>query len=280
MRSTQLLLLGLAAAALASVGARAQSLPHATNGGKPADPFSRMHESLDVTVEGLVAAASSDRSALSTQTEREAEARVRVARETGRGLSAPVVPRTSAIARLEELRPLIDPILRSEGVPLDLAFVVVVESGGKPDVVSPKGARGLWQLMPQTARRYGLVVDEERDERLDIAKSTRVAARYLRDLHAQFQSWPIVLAAYNAGEQAVQRAIERGQSDEFGVLASRELLPLETRVYVPAVVNRMAASGKPPSVVGRTTKPAREARIVYAVGTKEDAEPNRVSEGQ
>ena len=268
MRSTLLLLLGLAAVALASVGARAQSLPRATNGGKPADPFPRMHESLDVTVDGLVAAASSDRSAVSTQTEREAEAGLRVATETGRGLSAPVAPLTPAMARLEQLRPMLDSILRSEGVPLDLAFVVVVESGGKPDALSPKGARGLWQLMPETARRYGLVIDGDRDDRLDVEKSTRAAAQYLRDLHAQFGSWPTALAAYNAGEQAVQRAIERGQSAEFGVLSSRELLPLETRMYVPAVVNLMVGSGSLSKVVGRTTQLSREERIVYAVGRK------------
>jgi membrane-bound lytic murein transglycosylase D len=179
------------------------------------------------------------------------------------------------MARLEQLRPILDSILRSEGVPLDLAFVAVVESGGKSDALSPKGARGLWQLMPETARRYGLVIAGDRDDRLDVEKSTRAAAQYLRDLHTQFGSWPTALAAYNAGEQAVQRAIDRAQSEEFRVLASRELLPLETRMYVPAVVNLMAGSGDLPSVAGPTTQPSRDAWIVYAVRTKEGSEPHR-----
>jgi membrane-bound lytic murein transglycosylase D len=173
------------------------------------------------------------------------------------------------MARLEGLRPLLDPILRSEEIPLDLAFVVVVESGGKPDALSPKGARGLWQLMPETARRYGLVVDRDRDERLDIAKSTRAAARYLRDLYSQFQSWPVALAAYNAGEQAVQNAIDRAQSNEFSILSSSELLPYETRTYVPAVMKFVARSGGMPSAVQEATPQHREKRIVYAAQASE-----------
>jgi membrane-bound lytic murein transglycosylase D len=119
-------------------------------------------------------------------------------------------------------------------VPTDLAAIVLVESGGNPTALSPKGARGLWQLMPQTARRYGLIVDGQTDERLDISKSTRAAAEYLRDLFAQFHSWPLALAAYNAGEQAVQRAVSRTGSDTFSLAAAA--LPRETQGYVPAVL--------------------------------------------
>jgi hypothetical protein len=72
------------------------------------------------------------------------------------------------------------------------------------------------------------------------------------------------LAAYNAGEQAVQRAIDRAQSEEFAVLAARELLPLETRTYVPRVLNLMVGSGNLSGVTERVTEPARNARIVYA----------------
>jgi len=132
--------------------------------------------------------------------------------------------------------------------------------------------------MPETARRYGLVVGDGRDERMDVEKSTRAAAQYLRDLHAQFRSWPIALAAYNAGEQAVQRAVDSAQSEEFAVLASRELLPLETRMYVPAVVNLIANSGNPYSVVGETTQRSHDARIVYAVQTKEEKEVRKQNE--
>lgn len=146
----------------------------------------------------------------------------------------PVVRLRAAIARVEFLRPIIEPILREEGVPAGLSGVVLVESGGLATALSPKGARGLWQLMPETARRYGLVVSDGRDGRLDVTKSTRAAARYLRDLHQQFGDWQLAFAAYNAGEQAVERAMGRiGRPDFPGIESG---LPQETRRYVPAVL--------------------------------------------
>lgn len=151
----------------------------------------------------------------------------------------------SAVARVELLRPAIDPILQREGIPVELAAVVLVESGGNATALSQTGARGLWQLMPDTARRYGLVVDGVRDDRVDIEKSTHAAARYLSDLHLQFGSWPLALAAYNTGEQNLQRAIDRSHSTEFTVLNSIGRLPLETRNYVPAVLAAMRSFGQP-----------------------------------
>jgi membrane-bound lytic murein transglycosylase D len=91
--------------------------------------------------------------------------------------------------------------------------------------------------MPGTARRYGLVVTPTVDERLDPYKSTRAAAHYLRDLHTQFGSWPLALAAYNAGEDTVQRALDRASALEFNSIAGASMLPLETRRYVPAVLD-------------------------------------------
>lgn len=82
----------------------------------------------------------------------------------------------AALRRVDQLRPLLIPILEDEGIPQEIAAVVVVESGGRSNALSPKGALGLWQLMPDTARRYGLVVTASKDERLDAEKSTRAAA--------------------------------------------------------------------------------------------------------
>ena len=140
--------------------------------------------------------------------------------------------------RVEELRPILDPILSEVGIPEELRAVVVVESGGNPAALSPKGARGLWQLTPDTARRYGLTVNADTDERLDVLKSTRAAAEYLRDLYAVFHDWQLALAAYNAGEQTVQQALLRTGGTGFSVAAPA--LPAETQGYVPAVLAVLA----------------------------------------
>ena len=157
-------------------------------------------------------------------------------------------------------------VFREEGVPVALLRIAQVESNWKPFALSPKGAFGLWQLMPVTARRYGLRVDALGDDRADVDKSTRAAARYLRDLHLRFSDWALALAAYNAGEEAVQRAMERGASRDFWNLSGRKLLPAETRAYVPAVLAALDPFGNERTIVlgpkadGKFFAP----RIVYA----------------
>jgi len=168
-----------------------------------------------------------------------------------------------AVERLAQLRPVIDPILRAEGVPVDLAAVVLIESGGRTTALSPKGALGLWQLMPHTARRYGLVVAPNRDERLDAVKSTRAAARYLHGLYAQFSDWSLVLAAYNAGEETVQRAIAQSGVRHFDMLGRGSRLPLETRNYVPAALDAMRLIGG--SLLGEMPSAQRAAKVMYAL---------------
>ena len=141
-----------------------------------------------------------------------------------------------AIERVTQLRPVLSPILDEEGVPGSVAALVLVESAGKATAQSSKGARGIWQFMPETARRYGLTVNSQDDERLNVPKSTHAAARYLRDLFNQFGNWPLAFAAYNAGEKLVEKASLTGGSKDFSLLSSRRLLPAETREYVPAVL--------------------------------------------
>jgi len=148
-------------------------------------------------------------------------------------VSARRIIANQSLARLDLLRPIIEPELARAGLPVELSGMVQVESGAQTFALSPRGARGLWQLMPDTARRYGLAVTTQRDERLDAYKSTRAAARYLRTLYAQFGNWSLVFAAYNAGEQTVHRAIDRSGTTDFFQL--NRLLPAETRSYVPAV---------------------------------------------
>jgi membrane-bound lytic murein transglycosylase D len=125
--------------------------------------------------------------------------------------------------------------LRSRGLPEDLAYTAMIESGFKPDAVSRVGAKGMWQFMAGTARRYGLRVDSWVDERYDPEKSTVAAAGYLRDLYTQFGSWSLAQAAYNAGEVKVARAIRKVGSSDFWILAESKYLRRETKDFVPQI---------------------------------------------
>ena len=145
----------------------------------------------------------------------------------------------AAFARWMRMRPSLESILEAEGVPRELAAVVLVESGAQPLALSPRQARGLWQFIPETARRYGLIVNASKDERVQLESATHAAARYLRDLYGRFGSWPLALAAYNAGENAVQAALDKGRARTFSQLSAAGLLPAETRTYVPAVLAAM-----------------------------------------
>jgi membrane-bound lytic murein transglycosylase D len=142
--------------------------------------------------------------------------------------------------------------LEAEGLPVGLLAVGWVESRFNRRALSPKGALGVWQLMPETARRYGLVVRRERDDRLDLRASSRAAARHLADLRRQYEDWPLALAAYNAGSARVDASLARAGASDF--LRASRWLPEETRVYVLAVLatmdglseNQQAAAGAAP----------------------------------
>lgn len=177
--------------------------------------------------------------------------------------AGPVGRLRAAGERVNNLRSTIEPILRGEGIPAELSAIVLVESGGLPMALSPKGARGVWQFMPDTARRYGLVVSESRDDRTDVEKSTRAAAHYLRDLYSEFGDWPLVLAAYNAGELAVRDAMGRKVLGAFGPISAKGLLPLETRNYVPAVAAAISRMHRA-NILGLDRSESKGSRVVYA----------------
>jgi membrane-bound lytic murein transglycosylase D len=143
---------------------------------------------------------------------------------------------------------MIEQELGEHGVPAELAYLPMVESRFRPDAVGRR-AVGLWQFTRSTARKYGLTVNRSVDERRDPAKSTRAAARYLRDLYDQFESWDLALAAYNAGPGRVHRALRRRPEATFFELASHRLLPPITRRYVPKVL-AIALIGPQPARYG------------------------------
>ncbi len=110
--------------------------------------------------------------------------------------------------------PVIEEILREEGVPEDFKYLCVAESGLE-NVTSPANAVGYWQFIAPTARKYGLVVNDDIDERCDIEKSTRAACRYLKSCKAQFGSWTMAAAAYNRGEGALRKAMDHQGTDSY-----------------------------------------------------------------
>jgi len=126
--------------------------------------------------------------------------------------------------------PTLRKIFEKEGVPEDLVFLAIVESNGNPAAVSKAGAAGLWQLMPQTARLYGLKVNWYIDERFDIEKSTVTAARYLKYLYSLFGRWDLAIAAYNAGPGTIFKRLKALGAEHFWDLTK---LPNETLNYVP-----------------------------------------------
>jgi len=141
-----------------------------------------------------------------------------------------------ALARSGRYEDMIRQILKEEGVPQDLIFLAQAESGFHPLAVSRAGARGMWQFMGSRARGYGLHRDFWVDDRQDPEKATHAAARHLKDLYNQFGDWYLAMAAYNSGPGTVQSAVKRTGYADFWELYRRNVLPRETRNYVPIIV--------------------------------------------
>ena len=137
------------------------------------------------------------------------------------------------LIRLSHYRPLVDSIFSEFHLPSDLIYLSLVESGFNPHAYSRARAAGPWQFMKGTAKVYGLRVDSYVDERRDPVKSTVAAARYLRDLYDLFGTWPLAMAAYNAGEGKVMRALHTAQAESFSDIAKTRLIRRETKEYVP-----------------------------------------------
>jgi membrane-bound lytic murein transglycosylase D len=154
-----------------------------------------------------------------------------------------------ALARSGRYHDMIISTLKEEGVPQDLIYLAQAESGFHPLAVSRAGARGIWQFMASRARGYGLSHNMWVDDRQDPVKSTRAAAHHLKDLYAQFGDWYLAMAAYNSGPGTVQAAVKRTGYADFWELYRRNVLPKETRNYVPIIL-AVTIMAKNPSQYG------------------------------
>jgi membrane-bound lytic murein transglycosylase D len=151
------------------------------------------------------------------------------------------------LSRGARFLPMIQDVFRAEGLPLDLAYVPLVESAFKPDALSRAQAKGMWQFMRGTALENGLQHDWYIDERAEPEKATRAAAKYLKTLYATFGDWHLALASYNGGPGRIQNAIKRsgGVRDFWRLSASRRYLPQETRDYVPLILAAVIIARNP-----------------------------------
>ena len=154
-----------------------------------------------------------------------------------------------ALARSGRYRDMMLPILKQEGIPQELIYLAQAESGFHPLAVSRVGARGIWQFMGSRGIGYGLHHNMWVDDRQDPEKSTRAAARHLKDLYNQFGDWYLAMAAYNSGPGTVQAAVKRTGYADFWELYRRNVLPKETRNYVPIIL-AVTIMAKNPSQYG------------------------------
>ena len=140
------------------------------------------------------------------------------------------------LARSTRYLPMIKEVFREYGLPEDLAYLAMIESGFKPHAYSHAHACGMWQFIRGTGARYGLSMDSYVDERRDPRKSTKAAAQYLLDLYKQFGSWYLAAASYNCGEGRVQKELNKSNHKNFWELSANMCLPNETKNYVPQMI--------------------------------------------
>lgn len=144
--------------------------------------------------------------------------------------------------RMNRYKKIVLPILEEEGVPSELFYLAMIESGLKPEAYSHKYASGLWQFVSATGKYYGLEKNWWIDERNDFEKSTRAAARYLKDLYTEYEDWYLAFAAYNSGTGNVNRALRYHGSRNYWELTR---LPRETRNYVPNIMAAIFIASDP-----------------------------------
>ncbi|HMK36283.1 MAG TPA: transglycosylase SLT domain-containing protein [Desulfomonilaceae bacterium] len=137
------------------------------------------------------------------------------------------------LAQADQYLPMVKTMAGDNGLPQDLAYLFMLESGANPEARSPANALGMWQFMPATARSYGLRVDSWVDERLDPKKSTQAALTYLKDLYGMFGCWRLALSAYNSGENKLNKVLCQEDASEYDEICSSRRLKRETREFLP-----------------------------------------------
>lgn len=159
--------------------------------------------------------------------------------------------------------PSMQAMLASRGLPQDLAYVAMIESGFSSQATSTAEAVGYWQFIAPTANRYGLRTTWWLDERRDFSKSTVAAARYLGDLFRQFGSWYLTASAYNMGEGRMARLVNRHKTKNYWILSKRDDFPEETRQYIPKMLAAMLIAKAPKLYGFHEMKPQAPYRYDY-----------------
>ena len=149
------------------------------------------------------------------------------------------------LSRSSRYKGLMQKTLKDKGLPLDLFYIAMIESGLSSRAISHSKAVGYWQFMKPTAHRYGLHVNWWIDERRDFSKSTFAAASYLGDLYKMFGSWYLTASAYNMGEGRLGRLIKKHKTNNFWKLAQKKDFPRETRDYIPKIIAAMVIAKAP-----------------------------------
>ncbi|MCF6290174.1 MAG: LysM peptidoglycan-binding domain-containing protein [Desulfobacterales bacterium] len=149
------------------------------------------------------------------------------------------------LARSSRYLPMIEETFKEAGLPLDLAYLAMIESGFNEAAYSRARAMGMWQFMKGTGRHYGLEVNNYVDERRNPVKATAAAAAYLAELYQEFGSWYLAVAGYNAGEGKIRRAIRKYKSRDFWKLAEGRYLRPETKLYVPKLIAAIMIAKQP-----------------------------------
>jgi membrane-bound lytic murein transglycosylase D len=185
------------------------------------------------------------------------------------------------LIRSEAYRDLLIPLLVQEGIPKEIFFLAMIESGFSNSAYSRARATGTWQFMKATAKSYGLQINYWVDERRDPVKSTIAAARFLRDLYGRFGDWYLAIAAYNAGPGKIKSAIRRAKSRDYWKIAQTPYIKRETKHYVPKMLAALIIASNPqkygfdfvgnpqertPSEVILVSKPASLTDIANRIG--------------